>query len=181
MAGSTRRESYNRKLAAEAAKSLARLGADVTHVELSDYPMPLFNQDLEAAEGLPPAATRLQDLMVEQDGLLLACPEYNSSLTPLLKNTIDWVSRANGERRALAAFQGKAAALVSASSGALGGLRGLRHVREILGNIGVIVMPGQLALSRADTAFDSQGVLEEDKRAALDNVTRPLVELLTRS
>jgi NAD(P)H-dependent FMN reductase len=180
-AGSTRKESFNRKLAAVAALSLTQAGAEATHVELSDYPMPLFNQDEEAVSGLPEGAKRLQDLFLEHDGLLLACPEYNSSITPLLKNTIDWLSRAHGERRGLAAFQGKVAVLVAASAGALGGLRGLRHVREILGNIGVTVLPGQLALSKADSAFTPDGAMSDDKqRASLDNVTKPMVDLLSQ-
>jgi NAD(P)H-dependent FMN reductase len=181
LAGSTRKESFNRKLAAAAARSLTQAGAQVTHVELSDYPMPLYNQDEEAATGLPDGAQRLQDLFMEHHGLLLACPEYNSSLTPLLKNTIDWLSRANGDRRGQAAFQGKVAALVSASAGALGGLRGLRHVREILGNLGVIVLPGQLALGTAQSAFTPEGGLADEKQAAsLDGVTKPLVDLLSK-
>ena len=175
-AGSTRQGSFNRKLLKAAVESLRQAGAEVTHVELSDYDMPILNQDEEAAHGLPPAAKVLQDLLFEHDALILACPEYNSSITPLLKNTLDWISRPNGERPSTAGFRGKPAAIVSASGGALGGLRGLRHVREILGNIGMIVLPGQFALGKAHEAFSEDGTLEAAQQKTLDGVTQPLVD-----
>ena len=165
-AGSTRRDSYNRKLAAAAAEMASEAGAEVTRLELADYPLPLFSQDLEADEGTPENASRLKDLFKDHQGLLIACPEYNSSITPLLKNTIDWLSRRAEDESPLAAFKGKTATLLSASPGALGGLRGLVHVRSILGSIGVIVLPGQVALSRAFEAFDEAGSLADEKTAA---------------
>src|SRR5262245_32979393 len=124
-AGSTRRDSVNRKLLTIAAEDVRRAGGQVTVVELSDYPMPLLDEDLEAAGGIPEPARRLKKLFLEHDGLLLACPEYNSSITPLLKNVIDWVSRREGTEGALACYKGKTAALISASPSMLGGLRGL--------------------------------------------------------
>ena len=175
-AGSTRQGSFNRKLLKAAVESLRQAGAEVTHVELSDYDMPILNQDEEAAHGLPPAAKVLQDLLFEHDALILACPEYNSSITPLLKNTLDWISRPNGERPSTAGFRGKPAAIVSASGGALGGLRGLRHVREILGNIGMIVLPGQFALGKAHEAFSEDGRLNAAQQKTLDGVVQPLVD-----
>ena len=175
-AGSTRQGSFNRKLLKAAVESLRQAGAEVTHVELSDYDMPILNQDEEAAHGLPPAAKVLQDLLFEHDALILACPEYNSSITPLLKNTLDWISRPNGERPSTAGFRGKPAAIVSASGGALGGLRGLRHVREILGNIGMLVLPGQFALGRAHEAFSEDGRLTAAQPKTLDGVVQPLVD-----
>lgn len=175
-AGSTRQGSFNRKLLKAAVESLRQAGAEVTHVELSDYDMPILNQDEEAAHGLPPAAKVLQDLLFEHDALILACPEYNSSITPLLKNTLDWISRPNGERPSTAGFRGKPAAIVSASGGALGGLRGLRHVREILGNIGMLVLPGQFALGRAHEAFSEDGRLNAAQQKTLDGVVQPLVD-----
>lgn len=178
-AGSTRKGSFNKKLLRVAVESLRQAGAEVTEVDLADYDMPILNQDDEAANGLPPAAKALQDLLFEHDGLFLACPEYNSSITPLLKNTLDWISRPNGDRASTAGFRGKPVALVSASGGALGGLRGLRHVREILGNIGMLVLPGQLALNKAHEAFTSEGELAEPaQKKALESVTKALVDLL---
>ncbi len=121
-------------------------GAEVTVVDLRDFPMPLFDEDLERDKGMPEAGGRLKKLLIEHDGFLISAPEYNSSITGVLKNSIDWASRSAPGERALAAFQGKFAALMSASPGALGGLRGLVHLRSILGNIGVFLLPDQIAV-----------------------------------
>lgn len=131
----------------------------VTEISLRDFPMPLFDEDWERDQGLPEATLRLKSLFREHAGLLIACPEYNSSITPLLKNTLDWVSRPAPGESPLAAFRGKSAALLSGSPGALGGLRGLVHVRAILGNIGVMVLPDQVAVGMAHDAFDGVGSL----------------------
>ena len=165
-AGSARRGSYNQRLVQIAARGAEQNGADVTLLDLGDFPLPLFNEDLESETGAPENATRLKQLFREHHGLLIASPEYNSSITPLLKNTIDWVSRAAPGESPLAAYHGKVATLMSASPGALGGLRGLVHVRSILGNMGVIVLPGQVAVSRAFEAFDETGALKDEKRQA---------------
>ncbi len=180
-AGSVRRESFNKLALAIAVRGAEAAGAAVTVVELAEFALPLFDQDLEAAEGLPAGAKRLKELFLENDGLLLACPEYNSSITPLLKNTIDWVSRGLPGEAALAAYRGKVAGLVSASPGALGGLRGLRHVREILGNIGVLVVPQQMAVSQASAAFAADGSLKDAKQqGAVEGVGRAVAELVER-
>jgi NAD(P)H-dependent FMN reductase len=152
-AGSTRNESLNRQALAHAVRGARDAGADITLIELSDYALPLYNGDLEVSHGLPEAAVRLKALFQAHHGLLLACPEYNGSITPLLKNTLDWVSRPRGEESGLLPYQGKWAGLVAASAGNLGGLRGLRHVREILTNLQVMVIPQQMALSQADKAL----------------------------
>lgn len=162
-AGSARADSYNKKLVKVAAAGAEAAGAKVTIIDLRDYQMPLFDQDLEAAEGPPDKALELKSIMLDHDGLLIAAPEYNSSITPLLKNTIDWVSRpANGDK-ALIAYKGKVAAIMSASPGRLGGLRGLSHLRSILSNIGVLVIPDQVAVSHAHNAFESDGNLADHK------------------
>jgi chromate reductase len=180
-AGSTRRDSFNRKVLSIAVRGAEAAGASVTVVELADYEMPLFNEDLEAIAGLPDAAKRLKELFLAHQGLILACPEYNSSITPLLKNTIDWVSRKLPGEGGLAAYQGKVAGLVSASPGALGGLRGLRHVREILGNIGVLVIPQQMAISQAMNAFGEDGNLKDAKQqAAVEGVGAAVAALLKK-
>lgn len=177
-AGSTRADSFNRKLIQIAVTAAREASAEVTLVDLKHYVLPLFDQDLEAARGLPEAALKLKQLFVEHDGLLIASPEYNSSITPLTKNTIDWVSR--GET-GLVGFQGKVASLISASPGALGGLRGLVHLRAILGNIGVIVLPDQASIPVAHEAFDNNGALKNEKqRASIANVTRKLVETISK-
>lgn len=157
-AGSIRSESVNEKLLQLACHLAIPQGISVTHLRLAEYPLPIFDEDLERQE-FPENAVRLKELFKQHDSLLLACPEYNSSITPLLKNVIDWVSRPSGDATPLEAFRGKTACLLSASPGGLGGLRGLRHVREILSNIQVLVVPQQFALSSAANAFDSQGSL----------------------
>ena len=140
-AGSTRRDSWNKKLLHIAIQSARSAGAQVTLIDLKDFPLPLYDGDLEATAGVPENALKLKELFKSHQGLLLACPEYNSSITAVLKNTLDWVSRPVPDEPPLAAFKGKVVTLISASPGALGGLRGLVHVRAILGNIGCIVLP----------------------------------------
>jgi NAD(P)H-dependent FMN reductase len=141
----------------------------------------LFNQDLEAEAGLPENAVALKTFFLEHDGLLISSPEYNSSITPLLKNTIDWVSRQLPGEAPLAAYQGKVAALLAASPGKLGGLRGLVHVRSILGNIGVLVLPDQLAVPNADQAFTVEGRLKDERQqATVERIGRSLVELVRK-
>jgi chromate reductase len=180
-AGSTRRESFNKQLIKIAVAGAEAAGAKVTLIDLADYPMPLFNQDLEAEKGLPAEVVALKQLFLENDGLLLSCPEYNSSITPLMKNTIDWVSRQSPGEGALAAYKGKVATLMSASPGRLGGLRGLVHVRSILGNIGVLVTPDQVAVSEANNAFTSDGKLNDAKQhASVEGLGRSLAELLKK-
>ena len=148
-AGSARTDSYNARLVQVAAEGARTAGADVTVLNLKEYPLPLFDEDIEQEQGMPENAKKLKQLFLDHDGLLISSPEYNSSITPLLKNTIDWVSRPAEGEPMLAAYQGKVAALMAASPGGLGGLRGLVHVRSILSSIGVIVLPDQIAVSRA--------------------------------
>lgn len=164
-AGSTRAGSWNKKLAAIAAEGARTAGGEVTLIDLRDFPLPLYDGDLEEAQGLPAKAVELKRLFNEHHGLLLACPEYNSSITAVLKNAIDWVSRSAPGEPSLAAFTGKVAGLVSASPGQLGGLRGLVTVRSILTNIGVLVVPDQVAVGKAHEAFDEQGALKDARQA----------------
>lgn len=180
--GSLRRDSFNQKLAAVAAAGAREAGAEVTLIALRDFPLPVFDQDLEDADGMPAAAKALKQLFREHDGLLIAAPEYNSSLTAALKNALDWVSRAEtDDEPPLAAFTGKTAALCAASPGALGGLRGLVHVRAILGNIGVTVLPDQVAVSKAHEAFAADGTLSDAKQAArVKNLGAQLARHLTK-
>lgn len=163
-AGSTRTDSFNKKLVRIAATGATETGADVTIVDLRDFPMPLYDGDLEQKEGLPPNARKLKDIMLAHQGFLISSPEYNSSISAVLKNAIDWTSRQSEGGTSLACFKGKAAGIMSASPGALGGLRGLVHVRSILGNIGVIVMPDQIAIGKAHEAFNADGTLKDKKQ-----------------
>jgi chromate reductase len=180
-AGSLRRESYNKKLVRVAAVGARAAGAEVTELDLRDLPLPIFDEDLEASEGLPPNARRLKDLMLAHHGFLISAPEYNSSITAVLKNTIDWASRPVSGEPPLACFAGKVASLTAASPGALGGLRGLVTVRSILGNIGVIVMPNQIALPKAHEAFNPDGSLKNPKdQAGVEKLGADLAALLLK-
>lgn len=177
VAGSTREQSLNKRLVRIAAEAARSAGGDVTLIDLRDFALPLYDGDLEQAAGPPEAAVRLKALFVAHDGLLISSPEYNSSITGVLKNAIDWISRAAGDEPPLAAFRGKVAALLSASPGALGGLRGLVHLRAILGNIGVLVLPDQVAVPRANEAFDAAGrLVDERQQLALERLAASLVE-----
>jgi NAD(P)H-dependent FMN reductase len=180
-AGSTRRDSFNKKLLVHGVKGAREAGAEVTVIDLKDFPLPLFDQDLEAERGMPDHGAKLKKLCIDHDGLLIASPEYNSSITAVLKNAIDWVSRPAPSEPPLVAFRGKVATLMSASPGALGGLRALVHVRSILGNIGVIVLPNQIAVPKAHEAFQPDGSLTDPKQqAGIEELGKTLALFLTK-
>jgi chromate reductase len=164
--GSLRRDSFNHRLAAIVADGARSAGAEVTMISLRDFPLPVFDQDLEDQSGKPEAAARLKAIFREHNGLIIASPEYNSSVTAALKNAIDWVSRADSDDEPmLSALAGKSAVICSASPGALGGLRGLVHLRAILGNIGITVLPDQLAVPAAHQTFGADGSMTDAKQA----------------
>jgi len=180
-AGSLRRESFNKRLVPIAARAARDAGAEVNVIDLRDFPLPVFDQDLEAEQGMPENGKKLKQLFLDHDGFLIASPEYNSSVTAVLKNTIDWVSRPAPGEPSVVAFRGRAAALMSASPGALGGLRGLVHVRSILGNIGVIVLPDQVAVPKAGEAFNADGSLKDPKQqAGIEGLGRTLASFLIK-
>lgn len=165
--GSLRKESHNTRLVKLALAGAAARGAQTTFLDLREFPLPVFDEDLEARDGEHPNARRIKDLMITHHGFVIACPEYNSSITAALKNMIDWATRPAPGEKSLAAFAGKVVGLVAASPGALGGLRGLVHVRAILGNIGVIVLPQQAAVGRAHEAFNADGTLKDAKQQSM--------------
>lgn len=177
LSGSTRKDSFNKKLAILGSKIALGRGVDAEFIDLLDFPMPIYNGDDESASGLPENAIKLKQLFIECDGFFMASPEYNSSISALLKNTIDWLSRAHEkDETPLIAFSGKVAAISSASPGGLGGLRGLSPLRSILCNIGVHVVPNQLAVSAAFDQFDAQGELTDPKvKSIFDGVIEQLV------
>ena len=178
-AGSTRSESFNKKLIRIAADGARAAGAEVTLLDLRDFSMPLFDQDAEASGGMPDAARRFKEQMLAHQGLLISSPEYNSSISGVLKNAMDWASRAAPGEAPLAAYSGKAAGLLSASPGGLGGLRGLVHLRAILGNINVLVIPEQFSLVKAHEAFTPEGALKDGKaKSAAENIGAKLAALL---
>ncbi|MCP5277794.1 MAG: NAD(P)H-dependent oxidoreductase [Thiobacillus sp.] len=163
-AGSTRRESVNRKLARAAAQAVDAAGGQATLLELADYPMPLYNGDLEAESGPPEHAFRLQEVIAAHAGLVVVSPEYNHSIPALLKNTLDWVSRTPRVKGANP-FAGKVTGLMAASPGGLGGLQGLDAVQRVLTTLGALVLPRVVAVPRADVAFDSEGRLTDESSA----------------
>jgi len=178
-AGSAREDSFNKRLARLMADRIDTLGGHATFIDLRDYPMPIYDGDLEADAGLPEHARRLKRLVMEHQGLAIACPEYNGFITPLLKNAIDWVSRPDGDLGGLAPYANKVAAIAAASPGGLGGLRALPLLRQLLSNIGVTVLPDQLAIGGAGQAFDEDGSLaDEGQLGKLDGVCQRLVTTL---
>jgi chromate reductase len=181
-AGSTRTASFNKKLARLAAEGARAAGAEVTLVDLREFAIPLYDGDLEDAEGLPEGAKRFKGLMRAHDGFIIASPEYNSSVSGALKNAIDWASREEtDDEPPLVAYRGKVALLLSASPGQLGGLRSLVHLRAILGNIGTLVLPDQLSISTAHEAFDQDGQLKDPKKAKkVNDLAAGLVSFLTK-
>ncbi|HXQ79868.1 MAG TPA: NAD(P)H-dependent oxidoreductase [Opitutaceae bacterium] len=151
-AASARRESLNRKFLALAVEATGEAGGVVTLLDLNEFALPLYHGDLEDAQGLPANAVKLIGLVAGHDGLLVASPEYNSMVTPLLKNTVDWCTR--GETNP---FEGKVAAVISASPGIYGGVRSLQLAQQLFLKLGCHVVPGQCVLPGADRAFDAQG------------------------
>lgn len=171
-AGSARQGSLNRQLARLGAESLRRAGAEATLIDLADYAMPVYHGDLEATEGVPATAVALGRLIEQHGGLLIASPENNASVSSLLKNSIDWLSRI----RDFDPLSGRTAALMAASPGAFGGVRGLYHLRAILNTLNVEVIAQQFLLPRASQAFDADGRLADAKQAAqLDKLAQRLV------
>lgn len=168
-AGSTRTGSHNAKLAALAAKQLTLLDVDVTRISLVDYPLPLYDADLDARGGQPPSALKLKQMIMAHHGIFIASPEYSASVSPLLKNAIDWVSRVR-ERGdpTYAAFKGRVFAIASVSPGPAGGLPGLMALRQILEvGCGALVIPEQVAIARADQAFDDMDNIADARIANL--------------
>lgn len=176
LAGSNRTGTYSGKTADAAAKALVLQGTDVTHISLADYPMPIFDQDLENEEGVPEGAMRLGRMIAAHDGLLIVTPEYNASIPPLLKNTIDWISRISKDGdKPLKPFAGKVAALCASSPGKLGGIRALGHLRPICMNVGLEVITPQCSVGNAGSAFDENGNLADERTAGMmENVCRTL-------
>jgi len=180
-AGSLRSGSFNKKLIRIAAAGARTAGADVTEIDLRDTPMPLYDGDIEREHGLPPNAKVFKRLLIEHHGFLISSPEYNSAISAVLKNAIDWASRPEPNEPALVAFKGKVAGLVSVSPGHLGGIRGLAALRSILSNIGVIVIPTQMAISRANDAFEQDGALKDERQqAAVESVGAEVVSIAAK-
>lgn len=177
-AGSIRTGAYSGKTADLAQKELALLGAEVTRISLADYPLPIMDQDLEVESGIPENAYRLARLFVAHDGILIATPEYNGSMPPLLKNAIDWVSRISKDNgKPLKPYPGKLVAICSSSDGHFAGIRSANHLRAVLSHIQMEVISPQCSVPHGADAFDGDGnFVEERLRKSMHRVCRTLVE-----
>ncbi|WP_417414770.1 NADPH-dependent FMN reductase [Hoeflea sp.] len=175
--GSNRTGSFNASLAAAASVELAQQGADVTRISLVDYPLPIVDENLKNESGIPENAMKLGRLIAAHHGVFLCCPEYNSSIPPLLKNMIDWVSLITRDGdRSFKPWAGRYVALGSASNGKLGGIRGLYHVRSVMVNVGAQVISEQCAVSGAADAFEADGRLKDERTGAmLANTCKSLI------
>ena len=181
-AGSLRKDSFNKKLVKIAVKGALDAGAQVTYIDLKDFPLPVYDADIENSQGLPENALKLKELMLSHDGFLISCPEYNSSMSAAFKNMIDWTSRqATPDEIYLCCFIDKVVVLMSASPGGLGGMRGLVHVRSMFSNINSIVLPQQKSISEADQAFAPDGSLKDAKQQnEIINLGKKLAQFLSK-
>jgi NAD(P)H-dependent FMN reductase len=164
--GSERLGSWNARLLAVTARELESQGIAVTRISLRDHALVLYDGDLEAEAGVPAGVVSLRDMISGHDGMLVACPEYNGSVTPLLKNALDWCSRPVNGQGGLAPFQLKPVLIVATSAGPFGGIRAIGHLRAILGKMGAMVMPEDLAVPHADKAFSDDGFADKNTAAA---------------
>lgn len=186
-AGSIRAGAFSGRTADAAAKELAVQGAEVTRISLADYPLPIYDADLEASSGIPQNAVRLGRIIAAHDGMLIASPEYNTSIPPLLKNTIDWISRIRElDGRKQRPLAGRIVALCSSSDGKFAGVRALNHLRAVCVAIGMEVISPQCAIGYAADAFDENGAIRDERtRAIMERVCRTLCQhaslLSTRS
>jgi len=179
--GSLRTGSHNARLAALAAKELTLAEAEVTRISLEDFPLPIYDADLEAKSGPPANARRLKQMVEAHQGVFIVGPEYNASITPLVKNTIDWISRVRDDGEApLAVFKRRVFALGAASPGRFGGMRSLMATRQVLEiGCGALVIPEQIAVTNAAAAFDDLDNLKDAQLASqLRTVVHRLIEVV---
>lgn len=182
-AGSLREKSYNKRVLKVAVEGAKKAGAEVTYVDLKDYPMPIYNADLQETQGFPAIATAFQKLLLEHDGIMIASPEYNASLPGALKNVIDWTSRANGDLKIGECFKGKIAAIMTASPGAFGGIRCLAHLRDVLTILLVNTLPSEIAVAKVGAMFDgdSDEMTNDTMRGVLEELGKSMVDTLQKT
>ena len=178
-AGSTRKESVNKRLARIALQAAKKAGAETTFVDLQDFNIPLYCDDLVAKQGIPEGVLEFKQLLNSHNGFFIASPEYNGSLTGVLKNAIDWATiKADGEER-MSCWNGKIAGLVSASPGGLGGIRGLHHLRTILAGIGTFVLPNHLAVGNStENLQNEKQITDENLQLQLESLTHEMVRVI---
>ena len=177
-AGSSRKESVNKKLAAVAANYAQLEGAEVTLIDLADYSAPVYDGDIEAESGLPESMQRFKALCASHDALIIVSPEYNGCVPPLLVNIMSWASRPEGDEASCAAFRGRKVAIAAASPGRLGGVRMIPRLRDFLAELSFEIVPGFATLPGAYKAFDDKGELVDEISA---KVLRDLVGRLMTS
>ena len=175
--GSLRQASCNHAIAMIASNGAKAAGADVTVLRLADHPLPLYNQDMEAQDGMPEEARKLKQLFREHDGFIIGCPEYNSSFTAAFKNVIDWVSRPEEGYPPLDGFKGKVAGILSCSPGRLGGVKVLSSVRSVLSSIGVIVVPNKVGVPNIHETLADGQLSDETMQAAVEGVGRAVADM----
>lgn len=182
-AGSLREHSFSKRVVKTTMKGAIDAGADVTFVDLRDYPLPIYNEDDHKKEGFGENARLLQKLFGESDGFLICSPEYNGSLPAALKNAIDWVSRKSDDYEMIGVFKGKCAAITTESPGAFGGIRCLGHLRSILTLMLVNVLPSEIAVGNVSKMFDGNGeeMTDEKMRGTLENLGASLVDLMKKT
>ncbi len=183
LAGSLREKSYNKRVLKIAIEGARNAGAEVAYLDLKDYPLPIYNQDLETNQGFPPIATALQKLLLEHDGLLIASPEYNASIPAVLKNAIDWASRPNGNWKTGECFNGKVAATLTASPGGFGGIRCHAHLRGVLTSLLVNTLPSEIAVGKVNGMFDgdSNEITNPVVRGMLEDLGKSLADTLRKT
>ncbi len=182
-AGSLRERSLNKRVLKTAIKGAQKAGAEVTYIDLRDYPMPIYNLDDHERNGFNENALKLQGLLTQHDGLLIASPEYNGSLSAALKNAIDWASRPSDKYQRSKVFSGKVAAMMTASPGSFGGVRSLAHLRGVLTSVSVNVLPQEVAVTFAEERFEgeSEEMTDEKMKQTLEDLGATLVEMLKKT
>ncbi len=181
--GSLREKSFNKRILRTAIKGAERSGAQVTLIDLLEYPMPIYNPDDESKNGFPENALRFQELLTQHDALLIASPEYNGSLPAALKNAIDWASRQSGQINRDDVFQGKPAAIMSAGPGTFGGVRSLLHLRGVLMSVGAEVLSQEFAVPHVADKFagDDDEITDQKTKMNLENLGVRLAEMLKKT
>ena len=181
--GGLREHSYNKRVLNTAINGAEKAGGEVTYIDLRDYPLPVYDQDDEEQNGFHENARKLQALMVQHSGFLIASPEHNGSVSAALKNAIDWTSRKGDTYERSKVFTGKFAAMMTASTGSSGGVRSLVHLRGILTSVGVNVLAAEVAVPYVASKFEGDGkeMIDERMKQKLENLGASLVEMLKRT
>lgn len=177
-AGSTRKDSFNKKLAKAATAIAETKGVKVTYLDLADFEAPVYSGDIEADSGLPETMRKLKSILAASDAFLVATPEYNGHVPPVLVNCFSWASRKEGDEQGMIAFQGKFAGLMATSPGRLGGIRVLPRLRASLSDLGVMIVPGFVSVPSASSAFAEDGSVDENTAASIASLVDRLMEAI---